>query len=204
MVRVSVGVDALRFSPLGREHRERLRAELGIPSAHRVVLHVGHLRRNRNLEPLKALQDLDRVEVLLAASSESPEADLSDELLRSGVRVLQGQVPPIELIYGLSDLYVFTCATPSIPERSSAIDLPLSVFEAMACDLPIVTTRFGGLPDLFAEAPGFRYLSDPFDAAEWRKTVSEALQEDPGNNRRKVLPYTWRKLMTAALGARNG
>ncbi len=204
VVRVSVGIDALRFSPLEPERRERLRAELGIPSDHKVVLHVGHLHRNRNLEPLKALQDLEQLQVLLVASSVKQDPDFAGELLRSGVRILQGQVPPVELIYGLSDLYVFTSPPPSIPERSSAIDLPLSVFEAMACDLPVVTTRFGGLPDLFAEAPGFRYLSDPFEDAEWKKKVSDALQEDPGANRQKVLPYTWARLATAALGASNG
>jgi glycosyltransferase involved in cell wall biosynthesis len=203
VVRATVGVDALRFSPLKREHREKLRAELGLPGDHRVMLHVGHLHRNRNLEPLKALQDLDQAQVLLAASSARQDADLTDELLRAGVRILQGQAPPVELIFGLSDLYVFTSATPSIPERSSAIDLPLSVFEAMACDLPVVTTRFGGLPDLFGDGPGFRYVSNPFDDSEWRKKVGDALQEDPGNNRQKVLLCTWGRLAQAALGARH-
>ncbi len=203
VVRTTVGVDARRFSPLDRERRERLKAELGTPGDRRVVLHVGHLNRQRNLEPLKTLQRLDQVQVLLLASSARQDADLTDELLGAGVRIIQGQAPPVELVYGLSDLYVFTSPTPSIPERSSAIDLPLSVFEAMACDLPVVTTRFGGLTDLFGEAPGFRYLSNPFDDSEWRKKVGDALQEDRGNNRQKVLPYTWAGLAKAALGVRN-
>ena len=203
VVRATVGVDARRFSPLDRERRDRLKAELGIPGDRRVVLHVGHLNRQRNLEPLKALQRLDQLQVLLLASSARRDADLTDELQAAGVRIIQGQAPPVELVYGLSDLYVFTSSTPGIPERSSAIDLPLSVFEAMACDLPVVTTRFGGLTDLFGEAPGFRYLSNPFDDSEWRKKVSDALQEDRGNNRQKVLRYTWARLAKAALGVRN-
>jgi glycosyltransferase involved in cell wall biosynthesis len=204
VVRACVGVDALRFSPIEPERRKRLRAELGMPTDHKVVLHVGHLRRDRNLEPLKALQSLEQIQVLLVASSVEPDAEVSDELLRSGVRIVRGQAPPIELIYGLSDLYVFTSSTPPIPERSPAIDLPLSVFEAMACDLPVVTTRFGGLPDLFAEAPDFRYVSNPLDEREWEQKVSAALRENPGANRQKVLPLTWERLMRAALGAHNG
>ena len=204
VIRATVGVDALRFAPLEPERREKLRAELGIPPDRKVILHVGHLHRNRNLEPLRALQKLDQIDVFFVASSAKRDAELSDELRRSGVRVLQSQAPLVELIYGASDLYVFTCPTPSIPKQSSAIDLPLSVFEAMACDLPVVTTRFGGLPDLFGEARGFRYVSDPFDDGAWQKEVSGALLDDPGANRSRVLPFTWSKLMTAALGAPNG
>lgn len=203
VVRASIGVDTVRFSPIEPEYRKRLRTELGIPSGHKVVLHVGHLHRNRNLEPLKALQGLEQVQVLLVASNVTPDAGFSAELLSTGLRILQGQVPPVELIYGLSDLYVFPCPTPSIPERSSAIDLPLSVFEAMACGLPVVTTSFGGLPDLFTKAPGFRYLSNPFDSAEWMEKVRDALEGDPGNNRQRVLPCTWGKLAAAALGVRD-
>jgi glycosyltransferase involved in cell wall biosynthesis len=204
VIRTCVGVDPARFSPLEPEHRRRLRAEFGISNDHKVVLHVGHLHRNRNLEPLKAIQGVERVQVMLAASSAQQDADLSCELLRSGVRIIRDMSLPVELIYGLSDLYVFTCPTRTIPEQSSAIDLPLSVFEAMACDLPIITTRFGGLPDFFRDSPGFRYVENPFNNAEWRERVSDNLRADPGANRQKALPYTWGKLMSAALGIPHG
>jgi len=204
VARAGVGVDARRFSPLDRQRRERLRAELGIPADCRVALHVGHLHRNRNLEPLKALRELEGIQALLVASSVKSDSELANELLKSGVRIMRGGAPPIELIYGLSDLYLFTCPATSVPERSPAIDLPLSVFEAMACDLPVVTSRFGGLPDLFADAPGFRYVRNPLDNEEWKEKVSGALREPPGANRQKALSYTWGALATRALGACNG
>jgi len=199
--RVSVGVDPVRFAPLEPSRRTRLREELGIPIDRKVVLHVGHLHRARNLEPLKAIQNLEGVQVLLVTSSVKQDANLSDGLLRSGIQLLQGRTLAIELVYGLSDLYVFTCPIAASPDRSAAIDLPLSVFEAMACNLPVVTTRFGGLCDLFTEAPDFRYVDDPFDPAEWQRKVGNALREDAGANRQKVLPYPWSRLTDAVLGS---
>jgi glycosyltransferase involved in cell wall biosynthesis len=36
----------------------------------------------------------------------------------------------------------------------NAIEIPLSILEAMATNLPVATTPFGGIPDLFDEAAG--------------------------------------------------
>ena len=37
--------------------------------------------------------------------------------------------------------------------------MPLSVLEALACNLPVVTTRFGELDNYFKEDSGYRYFS---------------------------------------------
>ena len=54
----------------------------------------------------------------------------------------------------MSDLYVFP-----VVNNTEAIDMPLSVLEAMSCSLPVISTRFGGLVDYFEEDTGFRYFN---------------------------------------------
>lgn len=47
--------------------------------------------------------------------------------------------------------------------NTSAIEIPLTVLEAMACNLPVITDRFGGLPDLFQPGDGFYFTSNEND-----------------------------------------
>ena len=49
-------------------------------------------------------------------------------------------IPEVEDIYRLSDLYLFLAES-----DTAAIEVPLSVLEAMACNLPVICTPFGGL-----------------------------------------------------------
>jgi len=53
-------------------------------------------------------------------------------------------IKKIEEIYQLSDCYIFP-----ITFEGGGISILLSVLEAMACNLPVVTTKFGGLPAIF-------------------------------------------------------
>ena len=55
----------------------------------------------------------------------------------------------LEEIYALSDCYVFPTT-----DRRYCVEMPLSVLEAMSCNLPMLTTRFGALPGVFEEASG--------------------------------------------------
>ncbi len=46
-------------------------------------------------------------------------------------------------------------------DHENAIQVPLSVLEALSCDLPVLSTKFGGLPDIL---PSNKYnisYSDP-------------------------------------------
>ena len=71
----------------------------------------------------------------------------------AGVKVILDFVPRIAEVYQAADAYLFPGSLPY-----AAIDIPLSVLEAMAVNLPVVTTPFGGLPDIFAPAPWFKYV----------------------------------------------
>jgi glycosyltransferase involved in cell wall biosynthesis len=131
-------VDAERFRPVGQETKLALRARYDIPSAATVVTHVGHLKGKRNLAQLLALQAGGEYHgVVVASTSTRQDAALKDRLRSAGVTVVDGFVSNVEDIYRLSDVYLFLADV-----ATAAIEVPLSVLEAMACNLPVVCTPF--------------------------------------------------------------
>ena len=77
----------------------------------------------------------------------------------------------------------------------------------MACDLPVVTTRFGFLHQAFADGPGctFADSDDGLLAAVSRRRETRE-QLTPGQVRAQVQPFSWdaiaRTLLTQASGDR--
>jgi glycosyltransferase involved in cell wall biosynthesis len=147
------GVDTERFCPVTKEKRCNLRRKYGFSVNESIVLHVGHINRRRNLQLLKRIQQVDGNQVLIVGSTSTPQDGvLKEELEQSGIRCITQYLAHIEELYQLSDCYVFPVMTPG-----AAIDVPLSVLEAMACDLPVVTMRFGGLTRFIEEKNGFMF-----------------------------------------------
>lgn len=173
------GVDLQKFTPQGETATAQLRDELGLPTDERVFLHVGHFKRGRGVESLLELQSYGHV-VIVGSPSTGPEADLVESLRSAGATVQTEYVPDIEKYYRAADAYVFP-----VTDEENSIQAPLSVLEAMACDLPVVATRFGGLTDLFEEGDGLRFVSS-FD------TIQEAdLKFETVHTREKVNKYSW-------------
>ena len=177
------GVDLERLQPATAEERRRLRARYGLAADRPVALHVGHLHPNRNLLALAPLPGAG-IQVLIAGSLYmGTDYDLIARLERAGFHVLKGYQPHVEELYRLADCYVFP------PPPGNSITMPLSVLEAMACNLPVVTTRFGGLVEAFAEGRGLRFIDDPGDILPH---VREALAATaPVATRRQVDGYSW-------------
>ena len=118
-----------------------------------MVTHVGHLKGKRNLSQLLELQAQAGYHAVIAVSTSTEhDAMLKGALRSAGVTVIDRYVPDIEEVYCLSDVYLFLAV-----EDTAAIDVPLSVLEAMACNLRVVCTPFGGLPDLFEAGEGLLY-----------------------------------------------
>ena len=124
----------------------------GVPLA----VHVGHLRKSRGLHRLCEIKALinDNIDIVVVASPYfTPDRSLLQELLTAGVYVEQGFVPDIANVYHSADLYLF----PPPPETEGAIELPLSVLEAIACGLPVISTPFGALPETLAGTKGVEF-----------------------------------------------
>ena len=70
--------------------------------------------------------------------------------------------------------------------------MPLSVLEAMACNLPVVTTRFSGLVDEFDEGNGLRFI-EPDEAI--LPVVEEMLRNQRNVGTRKMVQkYSWHSI----------
>ncbi len=146
------GVDVDRFMPAASGQKEQFREKYGIDAKKFVVLHVGPVIRKRNIERLMELQGDTQVVVV---GRQPYDSRLLGELRAQGAVVITEYVERIEEVYALSDCYVF----PTDPgNRGASIEMPLSVLEAMACNLPVVSTKFGALPTIFNE--GIEYIDN--------------------------------------------
>jgi glycosyltransferase involved in cell wall biosynthesis len=196
------GVERARFANCGEEEKRALRSRYGLPLDRAIVLHVGHVRRGRNVEALMRLQDGGLGQVVVVSSpSTRQDSKIRQRLVRSGVLVLDRFYDHIEHLYQTADCYVFPVASPF-----AAIEFPLSVLEALSCGIPVVSTPFGGLPDFLASKDGviFTSLAGLEDAVasvlrarpavpplsfgfEWRSVAEELLSGLNGQERKVVV-----------------
>ena len=153
--KIPSGVDLKKFVPVSREVKEKFRQKYGFPHNKYLVLHVGHVNKNRNMQFMQSVQCLDATQAVVVGSTSYPEdGELVKELQEKGIIVITHYVENIEEIYQCADCYIFP-----VFSDGACIEVPLSVLEALACNLPVVTTRFGGLNNLLTEGNGFFYAS---------------------------------------------
>lgn len=176
-------IDTGRFCPIDSEQKTILRKKYHIPYEKKVVLHVGHIKESRNLNCFLSVNKLPNVQVVIVGSTTTKQDQgLADALRKDGIIVIDSYQPKMEELYQLSDMYVFP-----VFRNDAAIDMPLSVLEAMACNLLIITARFGGLIDYFKEDDDFRYFNS---SDELIKIIENINYEDVKNNI-KVKNFTW-------------
>jgi glycosyltransferase involved in cell wall biosynthesis len=177
------GVDHTVFRPVSRTEKHLLRAKYGFQALDKIVLHVGHCKRDRNVGFLSKLVESGLRPILIVSTSTAVDHDLLDELRLSGVTVVTDFMENVQHFYQMSDCYLFP-----VFHTTSAIDAPLSVLEAMACNLPVVTTRFGALPDMFQSGNGFYY---GYNEEDILRLVRQAVGEPNCRTFEKVSPYSW-------------
>jgi len=180
------GVDTERFAPVSKQMKDGLRREYGLSPDRFIILHVGSIKEKRNLRILQSMQRGQNQVLIVGTASTGVEQKIRRELEQNDCLVWIQHFKDIERIYALADCYVF----PTI-DRIAAIALPLSVLEAMSCNLPVISTRFGALPRVFEESDGFHFAAKQEDFIQRLQEVKDGVQV---KTREKVLSYSWESI----------
>ncbi|MGB7533089.1 MAG: glycosyltransferase family 4 protein [Halobacteriota archaeon] len=182
------GVRADKFVPVSADIKERLREKYRIDKRKFVLLHVGPIKRERNIQIFKKLQGHGNQVIIAGSTSTGMEDDLIQELRDQGCLIWTGYHQNIEDVYALSDCFVF----PAMIGMSS-IELPLSVMEAMSCNLPVISTRFGALNRAFPGEDGLIFVDKEDDFLQGIEKIKNGNIEI--RTREKVLLYSWENIV---------
>jgi glycosyltransferase involved in cell wall biosynthesis len=188
------GVNTSLFAPVDEIQKKYLRRKCKVDEDAFVVLHVGHINRGRNVQVLQRVARLGNVRVIVVGSTSTRhDEDLARQLIQAGAQLIREFIPHIEEIYQLADVYIFP-----VVSEGAAIGVPLSVLEAMACNLPVITTPFGGLPRMFPADNGFVYFSDE---NELPGLIEGVRRLQKSSTRLMVEPYDWKKVAAGVIEA---
>ena len=183
------GISIKKFFPYELSEKQQIREKYKIPSNKFVILHLASITKERNLEILCNIQKGNDCQVIIIGRvHESMDLEVYTQLKKAGCAVWIEHFPNIEEIYNLADCYVF----PTV-EKKACIELPLSVLEAMACNIPVITTRFGALPNNFAEGDGLFYYENFDELSSYVKKIMA--NEVSVRTREKVIHFSWENLI---------
>lgn len=194
------GVDVKRVHPVDEKTRKHLRMKYDIPLDKFVILHIGHISKMRNVISLIKLSEIKSVYALIIAATSwhKPDKLVMDKLKNSGIDIRLDYFPEIQELYQLADCYIFpgdnskSVKTFSNKRNSPSIEIPLTVLEAMSCNLRIMTKKYGGLVDLFEEKDGFYYYSDDTNLL---LELEECMSRRKVDTREMVLQYDWNNII---------
>ncbi|WP_353814438.1 glycosyltransferase family 4 protein [Agromyces sp. SYSU T00266] len=140
------GVDTERFRPRDAAGRAAVRAELGIADDATVAIFIGHEFERKGLHlAIEALRTAAGVVLLVVGGSADMIRRARAQARRAGVVdrvVFAGERPDPVPLLGAADVLVL----PSAYEANALV-----VLEALACGVPVVSTRVGFAPDIVVD-----------------------------------------------------
>mgnify|MGYP001109534124 CR=1 FL=1 len=193
VIEITPGIDSEKFKPVN----SRIREKHNISSNDKVVLYVGRF------DPVKNLS------FLVTAVAEIINCDGSIKLMMVGEGPLYGQVVRLVNKLGIKDRVIFTGRIPNadLPQYYCAANVfvitshydnfPNTVLEAMACELPVIGTRVGGIPQQIKDGVN-GFLIENNNLGEFKDTVlklvnNKSLCKEIGERNREVVKgkYNW-------------
>ena len=191
------GIDLNEFSL--RSSKEESRRKLNFNVSEKIVLFVGGLEPRKAPDILiKAISKVVRIVpnsklvIVGSGSMENMLKNLTRQLKISKLVRFAGFVKNNEkaLYYRSADVFVL----PSLYEIFGIVNL-----EAMACGVPIVASKIGGIPDVVKDGENGLLVS-PGDSEALADAIiylleNEDVREEMGDNgRKKVEGYSWDKI----------
>ncbi len=163
-------IDFERFNKKPRQHFKDLIA----PNNERVVVHTSNFRKVKRVEDVVRIFDIIQKEIpaKLLLIGDGPERSNIEKVCRElGVCdkvTFLGKQEAIEEILSICDLFI-------LPSESESFGL--SALEAMACEVPVISTNAGGLPEVNIHGvTGF--LSNIGDYQDMAANALRLLQND--------------------------
>jgi len=182
---IPTGIDlSLFYSALVPETARELRRSLAIPDGHKILLFVGRLAREKNVDELiRYMAKLKEDPVTLLLVGDGPyrkELEHLAEKQNVAERIrFAGMVPPedIAAYYRMSDLFV---------SASTSETQGLTYIEALACGLPLLCRADSCLDEVLVDGEnGWRYG----DERGFRAALTHFLQDD---DRRQAMGFAAR------------
>ncbi|HMQ86180.1 MAG TPA: N-acetyl-alpha-D-glucosaminyl L-malate synthase BshA [Flavilitoribacter sp.] len=163
-------VDFTRFKKIDKDHFKKAIA----PHGERVIVHTSNFRKVKRVEDvIQVFRRIHkRIPSKLLLVGDGPERYNAEELCRKmglwhEVRFL-GKQDAIEELLAVSDLFI-------MPSESESFGL--AALEAMACEVPVISTDVGGLPELNVHGKtGF--ISQVGDIEDMAKNAIAILSDD--------------------------
>jgi alpha-maltose-1-phosphate synthase len=213
------GIDTEEYQP---DRGTAVLERHGIDPSRPSVVFVGRITRQKGLPHLlRASLALDpAAQIVLCAGAPDTDEILTEVTLlveelrrdRDGVVWIQEMLPKADVIQVLTHATVFAC--PSVYEPMGIVNL-----EAMACEVPVVATATGGIPEVVTDGETgvlvpIEQVADgsgtPLDPSRFEADLAAALSEvlaDPGRagemglagRRRAVEAFSWASIATRTL-----
>jgi UDP-glucose:(heptosyl)LPS alpha-1,3-glucosyltransferase len=183
-------VDPIRFHPKNREiYRNEKRKELGIVSNVLLLLFVGNNYRLKGVGSLLHALTLLKKRfpttpfrlLILGRGQRWRYKRLARRVGVSDLTFFLGPVKEVEQYYAAGDIYVH----PTYYDSCS-----LTVLEALASGLPVITSRFNGAADLILSDEGGRVIEDPADIDNLANSIAYFFDEER-RNKARVLVREW-------------
>lgn len=163
-------IDFGRFKKVNKDHFKKIIA----PEGERILVHTSNFRRVKRVEDVILIfkQVQEKIPSKLLMIGDGPERQNAERLCRdlglgNEVRFL-GKQDAIEELLAICDLFI-------MPSESESFGL--AALEAMACEVPVVSSNGGGLPEVNIHGvTGF--LSEVGDVDEMAQYAIQLLSDD--------------------------
>lgn len=163
-------IDFSRFRKSNKDHFKKAIA----PNGERILIHVSNFRKVKRTEDVVKIFAIVNKEMpsKLLLIGDGPERRNAEELTRAldledDVRFL-GKQDAIEELMAVADLFL-------IPSEKESFGL--AALEAMACEVPVISTNAGGLPEVNIHGET-GYLSDVGNVEEMGSYAVSILKDD--------------------------